>query len=117
MPVSIFDLRRGLCDVDVPIGKEVVHVTYRPGVITPGFTDRYWFAPAVWLAQAVEKWDVLGEDDQPLPLRARDAQGRETNEPSKPLTELPNDFLMLVQRAINRDLLPGKRFGATSDAS
>lgn len=109
MPISIYDLKRGLTTLDVPVGEALVHVTYRPGVVTPGFSQQFWFAPAEWVARVVESWDVELDDGQALPLR-------EGEGPSRELLDLPTDFLLLVQREINRDLLPGKRWRATSAA-
>lgn len=121
MAVSIHALKRGLADVAIPVGEDELHVTYRPGVITPGFNDvSYWDLPT-WISQVVEQWDLLDDGGEVVPLRKRrpstqDALSSDTPnfEPSDALRELPNDFLLLVQREINRDLLPGKRLRATS---
>lgn len=117
MTVSIYALKRGLADVAIPVGDETLNVTYRPGVITPGFNEAHWFDPAGWVSLAVERWDLDDAGDT-VPLRTveRDAAGRETSKPAPELLDLPNDFLLLVQREINRDLLPGKRLRGTSAA-
>lgn len=115
MPVSTYALKRGLADVAIKIGDDTLNVTYRPGVITPGFTDAHWFEPAAWLAQAVEKWDLEDDGGEVVPLRKveKGADGEKIT-PTPALLDLPQDFLLLVQREINRDLLPGKRLRGTS---
>lgn len=148
MAVSIYALKRGLADVAIPVGDDELHVTYRPGVITPGFNEAsYWDLPT-WISRVVESWDLEEDSGEVVPLRkqrpptagetggaaskaaasahpstpaaaaasAQDALSSDAPNyvPSDELRGLPSDFLLLVQREINRDLLPGKRLRATS---
>jgi hypothetical protein len=117
MPVRLFDLKRGERELVIPVlEEETLRVIYRPGVVTPGFADAFWFQPAEWISQVVVSWDLLGDDGLPVPLRALDEEGRPTDAPSAELRAVPTDALLFVQRAINADLLPGKRLRGTSTA-
>jgi hypothetical protein len=115
MGVSVFALKRGLADVEIAVGDETLRVTYRPGVITPGMNEATWFDLPVWLSLAVEAWDLLDEQGRVVPLRETNEQGETVA--AKALWDLPRDFLLLAQREINKDLLPGKRWRATSAGS
>lgn len=115
MGVTVNALKRGLAEVAIPVGDETLTVEYRPGLISPGFNGEHWFDLPQWLATVVARWD-LEDDGGVVPLRQPviEADGSAREEPSEALRALPNDFLLLVQREINRDLLPGKRLRATS---
>lgn len=69
--LSIKDLAADRRDIVVRYGEHEVHVTYRPSVITTEFLDRHRAASMnVMIADAVDKWDVVDEDDSPFPLTA-----------------------------------------------
>lgn len=82
-------------------GGEVLHLSYRPGIITPAFGQEVVHDNASPVARLLEecltKWDLEADDGEPYPI-TRDA-----------LMQLPSNFLAAVQDAIFTDLAPSKK--------
>ncbi len=113
MPIRLFDLQNDRRTVEIPMAGGVLHVTYRPNAINHRLAaaettlraegDLYRLLSTSLLAAVVD-WDLLGEDDQPLPV-TQDV-----------LDDLGVGVLQIINHAIARDLLPNLLTAVTSDA-
>lgn len=114
MPVRMNHLRDDRKTFQMPVGDETLTITYRPNAITTALEDaihdlakdqRGGAGLAKMLSEAVVSWDLLGDDDQPVPLTEAG------------LRPLPIAFLSQVATAIGMDLRPNAAKDGTSAAS
>jgi hypothetical protein len=100
MSIRVTDLEKNERETSFTVEEEVVHISYRPSAYTPVVEDRMQQLletnrPGNGLAKTLStmliKWDVLGEDNQPVPITVEN------------LSALPVRFLSQVMGAINKD--------------
>lgn len=85
MPLNVATLQAEKREFDLPFAGEQVHITYRPGLITPeGDALPY----AEWVAKVIVAWDIEGVDGEVFPLD-HDA-----------IRTLPDSFLLAVTKGV-----------------
>lgn len=98
MTITVGALKRNARILSIAVDAESsVDVEYRPGAVTPALVEDVSKTDAEmplvqFLSALLVKWDILGEDGQPLPVTPAT------------LAELPLEFLRLVRDAILEDL-------------
>lgn len=111
MPVRLHHLQQDQRTFTMPVGDDALTITYRPGAITPAAEAAMMEAAADrgsgaalggMLRAALVAWDLLDDDDQPIPLT------------EEGMSAIPTAFLAEVVRALMEDLRPNARRGATS---
>jgi hypothetical protein len=102
MPVRLSELVNDSKTVSVAVGDHVVNIAYRPNAITmPALLrlDTMSTATAAeqveimadMLANFIARWDILGDDNQPIPVT------------TVTLKALPYRLIMLIMDAIRND--------------
>jgi hypothetical protein len=97
MPVAVTKLQRDTRTLRIPWDADTLNLVYRPGSVTPDLIDAVAQPeerqPVVkFLLATVQTWDLLDDDDKPLPVT------------EQLLAELPLLFLRALQTAILEDL-------------
>lgn len=110
MPIVAAKLQESTRPVEVPFNGETLTVVYRLGQINADFF-RWYIAHAAedgslheTILRLVANWDLLGDDDQPLPVTA------------EVVAPLPSVFLRVIKDAIFEDAQPGKLRASISSA-
>lgn len=113
MALRVGSLSANTATVSIEVGDETLNVVYKPSGLTPETEDAlYELADAqrggatliAFLQDMLVSWDLLGEDDKPLPV----------NEAT--LRSLPVLFLSQIVEAISNDMRPNLPSGEDSDA-
>jgi len=113
MGIRISELTRDERTIQVPVGKEQVNITYRPGGFTPETEDRLHqheedqrggAALVELLEGCLVRWDLEGEDGQPMPIDGA------------VLRTLPIRFLAQAVKAIAEDMNPNAESAEISGA-
>jgi len=113
MPVRIGKLSANTATVAVEIDGETLNVVYRPSGLTPETEDRLQemvkeqrggASLIVLLREILVSWDLLDDNDQPLPVDERTLRG------------LPITLLSRVAEAISDDMRPNPQSGGRSAA-
>ena len=98
MPLSVATLQAEKREFDLPYAGENVHITYRPGLITPeGDALPY----GEWIAKVIVAWDLEGSDGEAYPLDVDDVR------------KLPDSFLL----AVTKGVLTNARLDPTTSAT
>lgn len=114
MPVRLSDLMRDSRTITVPVGDDVLTVTYRPSGITPeteerlaklGQDQRLGASMIALLSETLAGWDLVDDKGKTLPIT--EAQ----------LRKLPMRFLGDLVRAMTEDMRPNSSSGGESAAS
>ncbi len=114
MPVRLSDLMRDTRTMTLPVGDDVLTVTYRPSGITPeteerlaklGQDQRLGASMIALLTETLTGWDLVDDKGKPLPIT--EAQ----------LRKLPMRLLGDLVRAMTEDMRPNASSGGTSAAS
>lgn len=98
MPLSVATLQAEKREFDLPFAGETVHITYRPGLITPeGDTLPY----GEWITKVLVAWDLEGVDGEVYPLELDQVR------------QLPDSFLL----AVTKGVLTNARLDPTTSAT
>jgi len=107
MPLRLGDLYARDVPLTIDVDGEQLNVTYRPSVITGEFIQQFergTFAEGYdLLARALVSWDLLGDDNEPLPIT------------EETLAKLPLDAVVLLYRAMIRGARPDPQRAASSN--
>ena len=98
MPLTVATLQAEIREFDFPYAGDSVHVSYRPGLITPEGDS---LAYADWLAKVLAGWDLVGLDGDTVSLEA------------ETIRTLPDSFL----QALCADILRNSRLDPTTSAT
>lgn len=97
MSLTLADLAADRRTIPVKYFDHEAELTYRPSLYTGEMFSRLNVMPtAQFIAELVEKWDVLGDDGEPLALDA------------DVVSTLPIGFLRVVADSIIEDVNQGK---------
>jgi hypothetical protein len=103
---KLADLLEETATVDVQVGSATVNLTYRV-LWDARISDEDWATfkdmavrqyLSEFLARVVKQWDLIGEDDQPMPITAEAIQG----------SAIPNRLLQAFIDAITGSAVSGK---------
>lgn len=108
MPLNIKTLSAKINELETEFAGEKVKLTFRSGIITPTWEQKYKGKPDGVYQQAaeiIETWDVLGDDGKPYPTDL------------KSLRDLPVEFIGHIVSACANDLVPNRKTSAQSGGS
>lgn len=103
MPIKLHEIQAETRSIDVEYLGHDLRIDYRPGMVTPEYESRLNAAMqanrpsaglAEELARIVSGWDVLDEDDKPLPVNGEN------------MAIMPMGLLRVIVEGIAADLAP-----------
>lgn len=104
MPIKMSNVRNDKRTVKAIYYGEECEVTYKPSEWTPAVQDEIRDAEntdqmCATICSMVTAWDILGEDDQPVPLDVEHVR------------QLPQPLLLAVVTACQEDMVPKSKNG------
>lgn len=122
MPISLADLQQNVAKLSLKLGDDDLTVSYRPGLITQAMrnnlirgaiafvvdgedVDGAWRRYFDAIASLLVSWDILGEDDKPLPIT------------TETLATLPLGFIEALIGEVAKDARKNPQIVPTSRAT
>lgn len=108
MPLNVKTLQGKVNNLTMEFANEEVHISYRSGIITPAWEERWKGKPdGIYhqLSELVVTWDLMKDTKTKYPTTVA------------AIKELPLEFVVVAVKACAEDIVPNRRTSTRSEAS